>query len=297
MKSTEWPKTEVKAATEGTGKPAEVGCAQAFLAAGWTARLGSYYADGALDVPRELDVLAVKETPPLGPAGPIIRVRALVACRGFPPERAPLTYSVSSSIVPPFEPRFLSAHRSSHTRPGARTNIGAMVDLERAGADRFLAATLEDARPVVALDILEREAPKNQPKAAPTVQRAKGGDARLFSAFDSALKAALFWMAEDYKSQTDSMTFATLNVPVCLLSVPFWDVCIDPGTTAEPTLRSRAYQSGLYPERPIAREILTLVWTQDELPALVAGLDDLFTWFVGVITAETDEGVWPKRPT
>ena len=60
MRNTDWPPAEILRIARTSGKPLEVECAEAFLAAGWTARLGSYYADGALDVPRELDVLAEK---------------------------------------------------------------------------------------------------------------------------------------------------------------------------------------------------------------------------------------------
>ena len=56
MRNIDWPPAEIDRIARTSGKPFEVECAEAFLAAGWTARLGSYYADGG-DVPRELDCL------------------------------------------------------------------------------------------------------------------------------------------------------------------------------------------------------------------------------------------------
>jgi hypothetical protein len=61
MSITDWPKHEVRQAAESSGKPLEVGCAQALLAAGWNARLGSHFTGEGLDGTRELDVLAESE--------------------------------------------------------------------------------------------------------------------------------------------------------------------------------------------------------------------------------------------
>ena len=114
--------------------------------------------------------------------------------------------------------------------------------------------------------------------------RVKEGDKNLFSAFDSALKAATYWTQEDY--QIEQGDFATLNVPVVVLSLPFWDVCIDPhesGAVPDPELRTRAFQVGLYPGRPQAREVLTGVWIASELDTLVGALTGLFDWFTVAI--------------
>lgn len=87
MSHTDWPKEEVQQLAESSGRPLEVACAQAFLAAGWSARLGAHFARGALDEDRELDVLAVKEERLLARSGVTVRLRALISCRGFPSER------------------------------------------------------------------------------------------------------------------------------------------------------------------------------------------------------------------
>ena len=99
MKNTEWPPQEIMDVARSSGKPLEVVCAQGFLAAGWKARLGSHFEDG-LATSRELDVLAEREALLPPPHNMTVRVRALVSCRGFPAERSPLVYSVSTSCVP-----------------------------------------------------------------------------------------------------------------------------------------------------------------------------------------------------
>jgi hypothetical protein len=263
----------------------EIRCAQHFLSAGWQARLGSYFTDGELKTLRELDVLAVKEKTLPALKGAICRLRVLVSCRGFPPERSPMTYSVSQSCVPGFTPRLLSGFRAH--RPGlpAQTN-GALRDLEGAAAARLLRETsLEGTRPLVAFDMLERnEATKQKGRAKfeTTVEyrRYKDGDRQLFTAIDSSVKAAFYWTQEDFQGSTD---FVTMNVPVCVLCVPFWDVCIDGGRVGEPEIRERGYQTNLYPSYPNAQEAMALVWTVDDMLHLISALDNLFSWFLDEI--------------
>jgi hypothetical protein len=103
MKNTEWPPSEVANVAGGSGKPLEVQCALAFLKAGWSAHLSTYFADGA--VPRELDVLAGRDQVLGTHAGrPVMcRFRALVSCKGFRPTCSPVVYSVSKDEVPAFE--------------------------------------------------------------------------------------------------------------------------------------------------------------------------------------------------
>jgi hypothetical protein len=84
MTNTDWPPREIANVAKTSGRPLEVVCAQAFLAAGWTARLGSYFSDG-LDGTRELDVLAEREELLPAPLAIPVRIRALVSCRGFLP--------------------------------------------------------------------------------------------------------------------------------------------------------------------------------------------------------------------
>ena len=225
MRNTDWPPAEIQRIASASGKPLEVKCAEALLAAGWTARLGSYYADGALDVPRELDVLAEKSVKLDVDADVIARVRTLVSCRGFPAERSPLVYSVSETSVPSYEPRLLVEHRGPRAlEPGAQLS-GPCPALEIKSARRVLKlAGLETSRPIVAFDMIERTDTTNNNtlrKSAPqspvvTYTRAKDGDSILFKAVDSAIKAAFFWRQEDYQKGGN---FITVNVPLCVLSL------------------------------------------------------------------------------
>jgi len=98
----------------------------------------------------------------------------------------------------------------------------------------------------------------------------------LFTATDSCVKAAFCWTQQDYQYPA---SFFTLNVPVCVICKPFWDVCIDDGEVSEPEVRQRGYQTNLYPSHPRPQEAMALVWTVDEMAQLVVALDSLFAWF------------------
>jgi hypothetical protein len=281
LRNIEWPKAEVQRLAESSGKPLEVICAQQFLSARWKARLGSYFTDGELKTLRELDVLAEKEEPLPEWRGAICRLRVLVSCRGFLPERSPMTYSVSTNCVPGFTPRLLSSHRAA--RAGAVSErTGLLPGLEQAGATQLLrASSLDTARPLVAYDMLERnevtkQKGKDQFDTTVEYKRCKDGDRQLFTAIDSCVKAAFYWTQQDYQYPA---SFITLNVPVCVICKPFWDVCIDDGKVSEPEVRQRGYQTNLYPSHPRPQEAMALVWTVDEMAQLVVALDALFAWF------------------
>jgi hypothetical protein len=288
MKNTDWPTSEIFRIAQTSGKPLEVVSAEAFLGAGWTARLGSYYSDGALDIPRELDVLAERTVDLDVGIGLKLRVRALVSCRGFPEERSPVFYSVSSESVPSFEPRLFVEHRGAWAVDPTGLSYGSLTTLERRAADRTLELCgLTGARPVAAMDMIERAeggskaktGGKPQPSNV-TYARMKDGDSTLFKAADSAIKAAFYWKQEDYQRGGD---FAAINIPVCVLSCPFWDVPIDHGTTGHPKIRGKGYMVNLYPARPFAKELMCLFWAADQVPSLVTALDELLSWFSGQI--------------
>jgi len=280
MKNSDWPKEEIQRLAQTSGKPLEVVCAEAFLAQGWKARLGSHFRDG--DTVRELDVLAERAEAMPGPTGMTVCVRALVSCKGFPLERSPLTYSVSSFSVPSFEPRLLLSHRVLDE--GRLQQVyGSLDDLESASATWLLeAAGLVGSRPLVAFDMIERtetvpKKRKNNGDPQVTCARCKDGDRQLFSAFDNAVKAAFFWVQED--SRRKKPEFATLNVPVFVLLKPFWDVCIDRGWASDPEVKHRGYQSLAYPSERAFKEVMALVWDQDEISGLALVLDGLFVSF------------------
>jgi hypothetical protein len=281
-KNADWSKNEIQRVAASSGKPLEISCAEAFLAAGWKARLGSYFTDGALDVFRELDVLAEKER--LLEPGIPVRVRVLLSCRGFPSERSPLVYSVSESSVPSVSPGLLSGHRSQQQWNHVEQNYGPLDYLEGPAALHLLkAANLTSSRSVVAFDMIERTeiVPRKGPdknRALVTYSRARDGDRLLFGAVDSAVRAASYWTREDYQRQRP-VHFAALNVPVCVLSVPFWDICVDGGKLSQPEIGHRAYQSIAYPARPFSKEVMALIWSVEQLKELVSALDELVEWF------------------
>jgi hypothetical protein len=282
MKNVDWPPKEIERLARSSGKPLEVVCAQAFLAAGWKPRLGSHFEDG-LGTIRELDVLAEREELLPPPHNMTVRVRALLSCRGFPPERSPLVYSVSTACVPSFAPRLLSAFRAS-TGPEYIERFGSLQQLEERSALRLLQSTqLGSARPVVAFDMIERSetvSRKRGDKGSVTVgfARVREGDRQLFGAIDSCVKATLFWLREDFQVQ-QPIFFATLNVPICVFSVPFWDVCIDGGKVAQSEIRHRGYLTHRYPSGASPREVMALLWTDAEISPLIEQLNNLFAWF------------------
>jgi hypothetical protein len=277
MKNIDWPPQEIKALAQTSGKPLEVQCAQAFLASRWIARLGSYFEDG--DVLRELDVLAEKEQVIPDLSGLRVRVRALISCKAFRPDQSPLTYSVSNSCVPSPRPHLLTEHRAIRPRANKGNAYGPLPDVEENAAARLLElAGLTAARPIVAFDLIERsvEAAKHNKPEQIEITRSPQGDRQLFRGLDSAIKAAMFWQRHD---RGDEHWHATLNVPVCVLSVPFWDVCIDGGQVADPEILKCGYQVNSYPRRPVNPDMMLLLWDVGDVFALVHALGYLLDWF------------------
>jgi hypothetical protein len=159
------------------------------------------------------------------------------------------------------------------------------------------ATSLAAARPVVAFDMLERNVTtgKGTKKVAiASYKRCGDGDRQLYSAIDSAVKAAFHWRNKDYENPA---YFSVLNVPVCILSQPFWDACIDGGEVAEPEIRHRGYQSNSYPDRPNPTQAMVLVWSADELSELVRALDDLFAWFRDELKKPEHASRWTNLST
>lgn len=283
MQNTEWPKDQITRIAGSSGKPLEVICAEPFLQCGWKARLGSHFQDGP-EV-RELDVLAELEEPFTAPLSGVARLRALMSCRGFPSSRSPLVYSVSRTCLPSFAPRLLSSYRISYS--GMVETNSSSPRLEAACAEHLLwRAGLAGARPVVAFDVMERsETVKRNKPIEVSFTRVPDGDRSVFKAVDSCVKASLHWIKQDMTSETPSY-FATLNVPVCVLSLPFWDVCIDNGKIAEPQIQHRGYQTNLFPDNPSPREVTTLLWAVDQIGDLVKSLNIVFDWFKRNVAAQ-----------
>ncbi len=277
MKNVDWPANEIAKVASSSGKPLEVLCAQAFIAAGWTVDLGSYFADG--DRVREFDVLATRERncDVDGTAVPL-RIRAFLSCKGCRPTRSPLAYSVSASSVPPCEPRMRSHHRINTRLGRFNESYGKIDALERESAAQLLAASqLTNSRPLVAFDMIEREEITNKRNQTTEVSFDSVGDKDLYEGIDSALKASSYWIVADNQTGTQCMT---LYVPVLLLADPFWDVCIDGGKVGTAEIRRRAFQSCRYPIESLKTgEVTILVWSADELAALLSALDATLRWF------------------
>jgi hypothetical protein len=285
MKNVDWPSTDVTTVAASSGRPLEVSCTQAFIAAGWDVDLGSYYVDG--DRVRELDVLATKtlERNVDGRFFPI-RVRAFVSCKGCRPTCSPLVYSVSKSNVPPCTPRFSSYHRNS-TGSVSPESYGRSTNIEDAAAAILFEETaLGDTRPLVAFDVIEREEITRK-QQEPTVSYKSIGDRILYEGIDSALKSSAFWISIDNQRGQDHHT---VYVPVLLLA-PFWDVCIDNGVVGAAETRRRGYHSCRYPLIPLEiTEVTTLVWSAEELPQLIDALGALSEW-----SRETGVSHLPRR--
>ena len=184
--------------------------------------------------------------------------------------------------MPSYEPRLFVEHRGPWALEPGSQPYGPLPTLEVKSALRILEfADLMTARPIVAFDMIERTETirtKTDALQPPVVAytRMKDGDSTLFKAVDSAIKAAFYWRQEDYQS---GVGFVTVNVPVCMLSCPFWDACIDRGHVEQPEVFSKGWMVNLFPARPHAKELMCLVWSADQLAALITALDGLFTWF------------------
>lgn len=302
-----WPKDQIKALAEQSGKPLEVLCGQAFLRSrthSWKAQLGSYFQDG--DRVRELDVLAQRQEV-LPKTGILCRMRVLVSCRGFPPDAAPLAYSVGRASPLLRKPSLLATYRRPSTHVTGREDREVSILLGMDTAPMLLSALGLDAqREIVALDVIQQDKEKQQQRrgvnatstvaadqtAAPILKLKN--DERIYSAIDSAVKAAFYWASADHQSPPDG--YVTLNVPICVFSIPFWDVAIDNGRVSDPEQRSRSHQTSAYPVSIAAlgraldyAHVSTLVVSLSEIDAVVGALDSLFIDFRDAFVSETSD--------
>jgi len=158
---------------------------------------------------------------------------------------------------------------------------GPLRDLEEKAAAwllRYLA--LDRENPIVAFDQFQKTETRTKGRTEPDVgyRRFPEGDLQLFMGVDSCVKAAIFWTQEDYQ-QNNPTFFATVNVPVLLLSLPTWDIPIREGKTSAPQIKHMGYQTSLLPLRPHAKGITTLVCEVAQLPTIIKALDNLLEWF------------------
>jgi hypothetical protein len=281
LDNTKWDAKEIEALARTSGKPLEVSVAQAFLKKHrWTARLGTHYRDGAEGEARELDVFAQCEQKD---SNATYRFRVLASCRGFPENRSPLCYVLSQGQLPHEPPIVLSSYRLPGNVKNGSPATFTLPDLERAAASVVLSNLGLQAEPrIVAWDTIEREerVPKGQPGSPPVVthRRPGEGDRRIFSALDSAISAAMSWIQFD-KNRIGAGYYCTLDVPLCVLSIPFWTVSIDGGGVGPATVKTVGYQSDSYPLFAEFKEIMAVVCSIGEIAKIVDALDDLSDTF------------------
>jgi hypothetical protein len=284
MKSnTQWSKARIKRVAGASGKPLEVGVAEAFVAKGWKAHLGTYFDDDTLRPLRELDVLAERDVQRPGQHREYtVRLRALVSCKGFAPDQSPLTYSVASAVGKSLVPNLISSHR-------VHSSSGTISRIETEGAAELLSSTgFAATPPLVAFDVVARKVVKQRGQRS--VDYKSIGDRRLFEGIDSALKAALHWRGQDYSSYND---FATLNVPMCIVSQPFWDIPINSNGLGEPIIREYGFQTVLLPRKGAqgphtdttrsTESPVILISTVAHVGHVVKALESLHQWFVPAI--------------
>lgn len=303
-----WPKDKIKQLAEASGKPLEVLCGQAFLKSrtgSWRAQLGSYFQDG--ERVRELDVLAERQEV-LPKTGILCRMRALVSCRGFPADARPLAYSIGHASPLLRKPSLLATYRrpSTHVTPREDREVSILLGLDMAPV-LMSALGLDVQRAIVALDVIQEDKEKQRKGGKATNHAAVEpclklkGDERIYGAIDSAVKAAFYWGTADHQSAVDG--YVTLNVPICVFSIPFWDVAIDHGHVSEPQQRTRSHQTSAYPVfspafgRPLDYAPVTaLVVSYSEMDAVIVALDGLFGTFREAFLSETGDMI-PRRVT
>jgi hypothetical protein len=284
MSIEDWDKDEIKRLTLVSGKPLEVQCAEAFLKAGWEVRLGTFYNDVASERIRELDVLAERRE--LFLANGLNRdvvewrfcLRVLGSCKGFAPEHGPVIYSVLTKSRSVEIPSLMCYE----TRPRGQLFSELM---KHKGAHHFLHCTgLPSTQQVVGFDIFHR---KEDQKKTPKVEYARKTDRDLYEGLDSALKAAVFWYREEKRQGratfgTDKCCI-TVNIPLLISSLPFWQVSIEGGTPGEPVLTSAGFHVSLYPdvdkEKPPV-PIMSVLWESGKLVELTQHLNMLFEYLI-----------------
>lgn len=278
--NTEWPVEEITRLASESGKPLEVVCAAAFLASSWEAWLGSHFDDAGRI--RELDVLVEKTTvvPIIHEKGARCTSRVLLSCKGFPLHCAPLTYSVSKHTVPALDPT-LVANQLALPSPRDRS-YEFIQEVEDGAAVRLLEALgLHDQPRVVGFDTVERRVTRDQ---SVTFARARDGDHPIHSALDNALKAAIHWNSRVPSGWSgDTQPEVLLHVPICVLSVPAWDVTIDGGRAGVAQTRDLGFQTNYYPFGYNGRQVTTLIIAGRALGRAIKALDAMHTWLCELV--------------
>lgn len=278
----EWPADEIARLAGESGKPLEVSCAVAFIAADWEAWLGSHFDDAGRI--RELDVLAEKTTlvRAAHQKGTRCTSRVLLSCKGFPTSFSPLTYSVSDQSVPAINPTLVANETALPSEQIGRSREF-IAEMEEQGAARLLEGLgLLNEKRIVGFDAVERHVAKDKVHFS----RARDGDHRIHGGIDSALKAAVFWNRRVPSGWGgDTQPEVLIHVPICLLSVPMWDVCIDGGEVGGAQVREVGFQTNYYPLGQEERQVTTIVASAAALDQVIAAVDGMHVWLCNLITS------------
>jgi len=240
--------------------------------------MGTHYAQAGTATNRELDIFAVKQMAvQVDGKSLTCQLRALISVRGFPPTMSPIAYSTADSLQK-LNINLLGSYE------GPRDNYtqavrDLLIYLGGLGAQQLLrSASLISSRPLLSFDTIKR-VDSHKDSVPPKYERIGEGDRKIFTALDSAVNAAIYWSQDAQQDNWGQGNILTLNIPVCILSLPFWNVCIDEETPIAPELCHQGYQSLAYPGTPNPRLVTTFVWSAETIDGLVSTLDSFLWWF------------------
>jgi hypothetical protein len=284
MQIENWDREEIKRLAKMSGRPLEVRCAEIFIRAKWKVRLGTFYTDVASEKVRELDFLAERDFPFQSKNGPTtvywnFRIRILGSCKGFAPDQGPATYSVSSYSQSIEKPCFICYEDGFYGHFG--TSFAEAM--RRRSVENFLNQSgLLSARQVIGFDILQCK--EDQKK----VEYTRKTDRDLYEGLDCAIKAAVFWQREDRRLNNPvfgggNCAYITLNIPLLVSSLAFWDVAIDQGSAGEPELKSSGFHVSLFPSGESENALMpitSILWEAAKLEDLTRNLDVLMNYFM-----------------
>jgi|ERR1051325_1510835 hypothetical protein len=250
MGNADWDKAEIQRLARESGKPLEVRCAEAFIKAKWTVRIGTYYRDTYGEL-RELDfwaerILGFETTGQHGTIQWTVPVRVLGSCKGFPKNTSPVSYSISSQSLAIEQPLFMCYSCGIHG-----SNV--THHLQKITAEWLLTKLNTSSRQVVGFDIFHREEDKKKNSKVPAKYSRKGDRDLYKEGLDSSIQATIFYSNEDKRKPLyldAHKGFIALNLPLLVFSLPFWDIPIDTGDAGEPTLRSAGYHVTVHPSEP-----------------------------------------------
>ena len=273
-----WSKENILNAARSTGKPFEVEAANQFLTAGWLPYLGTYYHDVTRDMAREIDIVASKE---LRADGIHFRIRACASCRGFPPDHRPVAYYVSRKAHPTFIPPRLPCQAFRFTF-GWKDKVW---DLRPDG-------TFHEEQAITSLDVYKintKDGKEKLPIRSTGDGSMEGNRDSIYSALDSAIKAAIYWQQAEYSAHVKQQDAwggrssdappgrVLLYVPILVLSEDWIAIGVDKGQPSSVSEVPLGHMTVLYPfkgaEQPDA--VTCIICSRQGLPQAINALGGL----------------------